>query len=375
MCNNLVIPICCIAYNRVDSLKCLLESLNIAEYDVRVPLYISIDKSDTNDVEIFAESFNWKHGEKKVLKHDRNMGLRKHVLSCGNLLKEFDAIVVLEDDITVAESFYYYAQQCVEKYKYNSECAGISLYNFQTNYHNHLPFTPIHTDSDVYLMECAQSWGQVWMKDQWFEFKKWLEKNDGDFSKGTNLPCSISNWPQTSWLKFHTRYCIEKHKYFVYPYVSLSTNNGGAGTHNKQKSSVFQVPIQEGIKQMFCLTPTVRYDGFFENTKLAKYLEVEDTDLCVDLYGEKGNREKKRYWLTTKHLNYKIVKSFALELKPWEANVIHGRYGNDIFIYDTQIAVNNSWDKDCDITHFFYPLGLKNIFNILKKVISIKLNL
>lgn len=101
------IALVAIAYNRVNSLKRLLNSLQKAYYDedVNVPLIISIDKSDTEDVLRLANEFHWNHGDKRVLSHAENLGLKAHVLSQGKLLEEFDAIVVLEDDVVVARDF------------------------------------------------------------------------------------------------------------------------------------------------------------------------------------------------------------------------------------------------------------------------------
>ena len=91
-----------IAYNRKDSLHRLLQSLDNAIYDeVSIPLYISIDKSNTDEVERFADEHSWRHGKKTVVKHERNLGLRAHVLEQGRLLDKYDAIVILEDDLVV----------------------------------------------------------------------------------------------------------------------------------------------------------------------------------------------------------------------------------------------------------------------------------
>ena len=110
------IAICIITYNRLESLKRVLESINRGYIDQEVTLIISIDKSDTSIIEDFADSYHWTFGDKRVIKHEKNLGLRKHVLSCGELTKEYDALIVLEDDIVVAESFFAYSRQCVEKY-------------------------------------------------------------------------------------------------------------------------------------------------------------------------------------------------------------------------------------------------------------------
>lgn len=357
-----MIPICCITYNRKGSLERLLTSLDSAYYDEPVTLIISIDKSDSDEIERFSDSFKWKHGEKRVLKHEVNLGLRKHILSCGELLNEFEALIVLEDDISISPSFYYYAKQCVEKYKDDNQCAGISLYNFPLNYHNHLPFVAIHSNSDVYKMYCAQSWGQVWMKQQWFDFIKWYKEHDEEFSEQPHLPRSICNWPKSSWLKYHTKYCIEQEKYFIYPYISLSTNNGDAGTHAVARNTAYQVPLLLDIKESFVLNPSVVYDVFFENKDIAVYLGLERNEVCVDLYGEKNNRENRRYWLTLKKVKkYKIVKSFGLDFKPWDTNILMNNSGRQVFLYDTLEPATNNFDKTDAIWNYIYPINRKHI--------------
>lgn len=372
---NYNIAICCIAYNRINSLKRLLLSLEDAYYEDKVTLIISIDRSNNDVVERFADEYYWKYGEKRVIKHVSNLGLRKHVLSCGDLLDEFDALVVLEDDITVAASFYTYVRQCVAKYFNDDNCAGISLYTFQINYQTYMPFTPLPSDSDVYLMNCSQSWGQVWMKNQWFEFRKWYDKHNEEFGELPHLPRSICRWPKSSWLKYHTRYCIEESKYFVYPYISLSTNNGDAGTHVTNSSNLFQSPLLYGIKNVYNLNPIIRYDGFFENVGLSTVLNIDSSDLCVDLYGEKGNRECKRYWLSTTIQNYKILRSFALALKPWEANILKERDGNEIFLYDTHEECPNKISNNNSVSLYYFPISKEQLISLFKLKILNKLSL
>ena len=331
------IGICVIAYNRIDSLKRVLKTLSEAYYPQNVDLNISIDKSNTDIVEKFALSYVWTFGRKNVIMHKRNLGLKKHVLSCGELLHKYDALIVLEDDVTVAVSYFLYAMQCVEQYAEDESIAGISLYNFPIVYHNQKPFTPLKTDSDVFLMNCAQSWGQVWMRKQWFAFRKWYDIHCGEIMCQPHLPDSICSWPKSSWLKYHTQYCIEENKYFVYPYHSLSTNNGDVGTHVQVSSTMFQASLHYGIQKHFKLNPTMKYDGFFENKMLYEVLGLDESECCIDFYGEKSNRERKRYWLSATAQPYKIVRSFALTLKPYEMNVVCNVIGEGLYLYDTMV--------------------------------------
>ncbi len=338
------IAIVTIAYNRTESIKRLLSLLNTADYNnERVPLIISIDKSDTSEVADLADNYRWNHGEKIVIKHPINLGLRNHILSIGDYLNEYDALIVLEDDIIVSPHFYMFAKSSIERYMEDDSIAGISLYNFAINYQNQKSFYPLRNEYDVYFMNCAQSWGQVWMRNQWKEFKDWYEQHCEEFENNGNLPQTICDWPKSSWLKYHTKYCIENNKYFVYPYQSYTSNCGDAGTHASFSNLTYQTCFNVGkwnSPNFPDIETGVVYDGFFENKSIADFLELDD-DICVDLYGGKNNIENKRYWLTTKKENYLVVKSFGLIYKPIELNVIQKVKGGDIYLYDTSRALNN----------------------------------
>lgn len=368
------IAICTIAYNRLDSIKRLLESLSKAYYHTTVTLIISIDKSDNETVVEYANSFMWNYGEKRVVAHQNNLGLKKHILSIGEYLQEFDAIVVLEDDITVAQNFFNYTIQTVEKYYDNNQIAGISLYNYPLSYHNWKPFVPLHSDSDVYLIQVASSWGQIWMKNQWNAFKEWYEDHNDEFQYEPHLPKSICLWGKNSWLKYHMKYCIEENKYFVFPYISLSTNNSDAGTHSSRKNTIFQSPVLFGEKTEYNLNPTIIYDGFFESEQLYKILDVPKEKLCIDFYGCKQNAMKCKYWLTTSICDYKVVKSFSLEQKPYEYNIINNIEGMDIFLYDTEVIEKNMYKniklkikRKISYIEYIYNIKLSNFIKVILK--------
>lgn len=365
------IGICCITYNRIDSFKRLLQSLEKADYKGQSPtLLISIDKSDTNIIENFAHNYIWKYGEKKIYTHTENLGLRKHVLECGSRIEDYDALIVLEDDITVSPFFYDYAIQTIQKYQHDERIAGISLYNFPINYQTRLPFNPVKSNYDVYMMNCAQSWGQIWMKKQWNAFSEWYVKNNEEFNL-PYLPQSLNLWPKSSWLKYHTRYCIEKNKYFVYPYEALSTNNNDAGTHvKKQSNNFFQSFMQLFPKAEYKLPSLeecpIIYDGFFEPQFISSYLNIDNSNLCINLYGTKQRCLFKKYLLTRDLLPFKIIKGFSLKYKPIEANIIWDIEGQDIFLYDTTKSINNKLKKDNKkLYEYLYGNATENLIKIL----------
>ena len=217
-----------VCYNRVDSLKLLLKSLEKVDFNGRndIDLIFSIDYSGNYNVARLAESYFWKYGNKRVIKYEKNLGLKKHVLTCGNFTREYEILVVLEDDLIVSESLYYFANQCGDFYEDERSVAGISLYSFEHNWIDTLfPFFPAKGESDVFFMKIAQSWGQVWQHRKWCDFLTWIGKMSDNYETNASYPEPLNMWnPKSSWLRLHDIYCIECKKYFVYPYNSISTN-------------------------------------------------------------------------------------------------------------------------------------------------------
>lgn len=362
------IAIVIVAYNRAETVARLLESLNNAHYSQEVPLIISIDKSNTNVVEQLADAYEWIHGPKVVVKHENNLGLRKHILSIGEYTKKFDAIVVLEDDLVVSPCFYDYALQTVSKYYKCPEIAGISLFSFPFNNYLSLPFYPSKDEYDVFLMQIAQSWGQIWMKDQWEEFIKWYENNNEEFGILRHLPSNICRWGSKSWLKYHYKYCIENKKYFVYPYTSLTSNSGAAGTHSTVATNINQTILQGGKKYRYFLPDVniaTKYDGFYESLTVETYLKLGDS-VCIDLYGLKKNALNSRYWLTTERADFKILNTYGLEYYPIEENVLRETQGESIFLYDTWSPNKNPYrDNSFDIISYHFKI--RGIYTTLKR--------
>lgn len=355
--DSLNIAIAIVAYNRIDSVSRLLESLSKAYYSQEVTLIISIDKSKTDAVEKYADDFIWTHGKKIVAKHSENLGLRKHILSIGDYLNDYDAVIVLEDDLIVSPSFYSYSLEAVQKYKDDDRIAGISLYGFSTNLQTGSPFVPDRNEYDAFLFQNAQSWGQVWMKNQWFEFKRWYAEHSEEFGDMPHLPHTICHWPKNSWLKYHIKYCIEQNKFFVYPYVPLTFCTGAAGVHSRETNTRVHNILQQGNKKNYHLPEfedAVKYDGFLERLDFNTYLGVDD--VCFDLNGAKGNRLHKRYWLTTTCAPYKIVKEFGLMYIPIEQNVVKATPGSGIFLYDTTVGSKKPYNNTLDLLNFHYKL-------------------
>lgn len=361
MKESLTIGIIVIGYNRVSSIERLLDRLNVCDYPYdNVPLVISLDNCGKTDVFDHASSFVWRHGFMDVLLQPERLGCKKHVLKCGTYIERYnwDAAIVLEDDVYPAEAFYQYALQAVEKYRSDDRVAGISLYAMPQNQTIRLPFAPALSEYDAYFMQLAQSCGQVWMRTQWGAFDNWYCEHNDSFTECPGVPPNVCRWPETSWLKYHIRYCVEKDKYFVYPYQSLTTNFSDVGQHTGVSSNALQTRLQQETKTAYSFpeldNAPVIYDVWHENLGLARLLDLAPDSVCIDIFGGKQNYENKRFWLTSLAAPFKVVRSFGLSLFPMDMNVICDLKGDQVFLYDTTESADAPAVMDRDLQMWGY---------------------
>lgn len=369
------IAIVVITYNRLNSLKRLIDSLLRAKYDESVNLIISIDRSEIfEQVYDYASKILWSHGDVEIKVAEQRLGLKKHVMQCGELLNQYEHIVVLEDDLYVSPGFYQYTKEMISKYSNDENIAGISLYNYPRNQYANLPFTPQLDQYDIYFMKIASSWGQVWSRQKWDKFLEWYNANPS--IDELHIPEHIKLWGNKSWLKYHHAYCAAENKYFVYPRMALSTNFSEPGEH-ASLDSTYQVELLNDVKSNYRVPNffdnTIRYDEFFENENIKEYISFED--VTIDLYGKKYRHT--RYVLTTKQLHKKIIETYALRMKPWELNVINNIDGEGVYLYDiTKNERNIFLFNKVDFTKYIFKLNSPRwvfgfLFNSLfKKIIK-----
>ncbi|MCR5733379.1 MAG: glycosyltransferase [Lachnospiraceae bacterium] len=339
------IAVVIIAYEREASLRRLLDSVSDAIYpeNADIPLIISIDKGDNDRVKALADSFEWKHGEKRVIAHDERLGLKAHVLKCGDLTGEYGSVILLEDDLFVSPNYYLYTEQAFKVCADDERIGGISLYNHLFNVHVREPFYAIDDGYDNYYMQFASSWGQAYNERMWNGFKDYLKTNDNRDISGSDIPKNVSGWSDRSWLKYNIRYLIDKDMYFLYPRVSLTTNFMDEGEHSDKTNTDLQVPLMCRKKTDYSFSSIEDsmsvYDAFFENTylkkTLSKTLDASADDIVIDLYGTKDTDDQKsRYLLSSKSLPKKAVKSYGRILRPLDANICFDMKGEDLFLYD-----------------------------------------
>ena len=370
-----------VTYNRFNSFKRLLESINKAYYPIDdITLIISIDYHPENQKTVnYANSYFWKYGPKIIRTHDRNMGLKAHILECGDYSIQYGSAIVLEDDLVVSEDYYLFTLRSLKKYGNDDHIAGISLYSNEWNNFTQNSFRPLKSPYTVYFRQYCESWGESWSAKQWIGFKKWMNTNP-KLTKSYDLPKQIYEWPDTSWGKYFSKYVVEKNKYLVVPYNSRSTCFSEIGQHTSVREIYNQVCLQIGIQKNYLLPEFekgLHYDIFFENIDISDYLKrwIKSEKCCIDIYASKVIKNS-RYVLSTKRLPYKRLYGFALDMRPPEMNIIQNVCGHDIILYDTKIRAKIP-EKNIDMDYYdFAGYSLKKKIRqlLLHLIIKIKTN-
>jgi hypothetical protein len=326
------------AYNRPDALARLLSSLQQAAYpsDVPVPLIISIDRGGSAEVRTLADHFAWLHGSKEVLLQQQHLGLVQHFFTCCDLTQRYDAIVYLEDDLTVSPTFYAYAAQALSFYQQDDRIAGLSLFGLWFNGYSQQPFVPLADGSDAFFVQVPYTQGLAFTRAQWANFSAWRHSSFAAAAPNVPLHEAWSRFDREDWFPLLARFVITTDRYFVFPRVSHTTGWGDAGTHFAQASRFFQVPLQRG-KQHYDFKSLAEadavYDSFFElqPDRLNRLIDCwRSYNYTLDLYGIKSRSNLRSEYAFTSRPCRNPIASFGKTLWPIEMNVVEQVPGSEI---------------------------------------------
>ncbi len=188
----------------------------------------------------------------QVYESEKNNGLANSIIDGVDLiLNKYNNIIVMEDDLIVADNFLEYMNEALAFYEKEENIWSISGYtpNMKClkNY-----------NKDIYLTMRASSWGWATWKDRWesidWEIKDWnnfkknkieikeFNKSGNDMFKMLELQMlgKIDSWA--------IRWCynqFKQRKYTIYPTKSKLVNIGfdNKGTHNSRGFKRWNVEV------------------------------------------------------------------------------------------------------------------------------------
>lgn len=354
-----------VGYNRIDSIVRLLNSVNDAYYPSDdITLIVSLDRSGaTEDIIKQINRIGFKHGVMEIRAYPSRLGLKEHILRCGDISEEFGSVIILEDDLVVAKSYYEYVCQALDYYGDADELAGFSLYSHAWNGYSNYQFIPQKNQYDTYLGQFSITWGQCWTAEQWKSFKKWYYEHLEFEVPNYNVPEQVEYFGEQSWGRYYACYVVDCDKFYVIPYTSLSTNYSEPGEHGAVMNTAHQVMLldsEDGYEFKFApLDGAIRYDMFFERVLHNVSISgISSDEICFDLNAQHRKVTDKKYLLSLKRYDeLEMIASYALMLRPIEENVIKSVQGEDIFLYKLQgdsFVTHNNIDNYSRIHYELY---------------------
>ncbi len=229
------------------------------------------DKEDVfewNKVNSFIKKIDW--CDKEIIVSKTNQGLANSILSGINyVFREYDAVIVLEDDCVPAANFINFMYQCFEKYKNTHQIYSVSGYAY--------PIEIKKDNYDIYGCGRISSWGWGTWKDRWIVYKKdyeFIKKMKQEKMASKNLAIWGKDLEEMlvgnvrgicdSWAVFWALTVISKGGICINPYESLIENIGldGSGVHCRATDK-FDVKIDTRRKKEFNLPEQI---GFLNET-------------------------------------------------------------------------------------------------------------
>lgn len=373
-------------YNRDHSLQRLLDSLSKAIYNSNtVSLIISIDgakeKENQGCIDL-AEKFTWNNGEKRIVNHEKNIGIINHAYYCLGLTSEFGSVILLEEDQYVSPIYYKYSREVLKFYEKEQNIFCFSLFAHSKNGYLDYPFFPLQEDNDVFFMQLGFTQGIVITERQWNSYNAWLStSNNWKITLDDPFHPYLLELDKigTEWFQTITKYLYTSNKFIGFPRVSLSVNFHDTGTHNKNQSSWYQVPLSfENSSFVFKSLENTNavYDSYMEifpdrlkrlNNELTSY------NFEVDLLALKTKKIiKTEYLLSTREVK-DFKKSFALLMKPMEQNITEKIEGEGIYLAEKENFKFTKL-KDAKIrrrNYYFYNTGRKKKSVLTSAIIGI----
>lgn len=239
---NSPILFCC--YNRLNLIK---KSINIIKNIECKKIYISIDgpKSSEKDRKIYVEIINYlsklKFKSETVFKINKdNKGCKIAISSAIDwFFKNEESGIILEEDLLPSNSFFYFCDYALKKYKNNDEIMMVS----GTNYIGPEKISNKYFFSEHFLIWGWATWRRAW-KFYDVDMKKWKDietKNkiqsrysikEFNFLKH-KFNSFFKNYSDTWDIQWYFT-CINNQGLTIMPESNLVTNIGIEGTHSKK---------------------------------------------------------------------------------------------------------------------------------------------
>lgn len=306
-------PIILFTYNRYEETKKCINSLlsNSLASDSEIFIFSDGGKDINNldDVIKVRKYLKTITGFRKInyIFKEKNQGLANSVISgVTEIINKYDKVIVLEDDLIVAEDFLEYMNEALTVFECREDIWSISGYTPQLKNLDEI-------DEDIYLVKRGCSWGWGTWKDRWsknnwelsdFYLLKKEKNRKKDFNKcGNDMFKMLELQKMNRINSWAIRWCYNQFKlgkWTVYPKYSKILNNGFGekATHGGIFSDKFIVKLSN---------KTIK----FEKNILPK----EEIMMSFKKHNDLSIQGKIGYFLRKHNLFYKEIKKILIKIR------------------------------------------------------------
>ena len=182
-------PIAIFAYNRLNEIKLVIESLKKNKFIDKSKIYVFLDGPkndyDRKKNEQIKFFLNYKSNLKnaKILQNKKNLGLKKNINKGLNyIFKKYEKSIIIEDDILVSPNFLEVMNFYLTYYSNNSRVCSIEGYMYPIEFKDEI--------NEVFLLKGTGGWGWGTWRRAW---KNYSNKRNKLISKLENMGSNAIN--------------------------------------------------------------------------------------------------------------------------------------------------------------------------------------
>ena len=281
-------PITFFAFNRPYKTYLTLSALSQNKESKDTDLIVFIDGPKNNgetrlinSVEDIVLSFKNSFNSLTINKSDINKGsASSQIIGISKVLRKYQNLIVVEDDILVSEFFLKYMNKALYLYKNDKDVWHINGYNFPNKVKG----------SDCYFSSLMICWGWATWSDRWFKHIKdplyhdpyylkeiFDKKMIRELNLGTNTnffwaQVESNSKGHNSWDIFWYCYIFLNKGLCLTPQFSLTRNIGhdGSGIHCRADKNIQNAPLNTNEIKNY---PKAIIENTFYKKEMAKYLK------------------------------------------------------------------------------------------------------
>jgi GT2 family glycosyltransferase len=199
----------------------------------------------------------------RLIERATNFGLARNIIEgVSEVLRQYERVIVLEDDMVTSPYFLAYMNEALERYSSNERVMHISGYIY-----------PMHTAGlpETFFLPPASCWGWATWRRAWQHFRKAPDELLRSFTvaerRTFNLDQSFPYWSQVelnargamnTWAIFWYASVFQRKGLCLHPRQSYVQNigNDDSGTHTRE-STVFDVVLNPVRIEQWCESGTI----------------------------------------------------------------------------------------------------------------------